>query len=600
MTQTIHRRDLDFLLYEVLDVEKLCKREHFAEHGRDVFDPMLDLAQEIAREHFLACAQAGDEHGSELRDGKVEMIPAAKTALDSMFDAGFVAAGLDAGCGGLQLPMTVANACMAIFQAANSGLCGLPLLTMGVANLINAYGSEEQKQLYIPALLSGRFYGTMCLSEPHAGSSLTDIRTRAELQQDGAYRITGNKMWITGGEHELSENIIHMTLARIPGSAPGVKGISLFIVPRYRIDANAGLTGSNDVTLAGLNHKMGQCITPNCILNFGENGACAGYLVGEPQRGLEYMFLMMNETRIGVGLAAVAATAYAGYRYSLAYARERLQGRLPGQKDPTQQMAPIIRHADVKRMLLAQKSCVEGGLALCLFASALLDEAKTGPDKAARQEASLLLDVLVPVVKAWCADWCLEANKHAIQILGGYGYTRDFPVERLYRDNRLNMIHEGANGIQGLDLLGRKVMMKDGAGFRLLVCRIQQDTDAARTHGNLSEYAGALNQAVAALSETTAILATTANKGELNRFLANSSVYLDMLGHVVVAWMWLKQVVAAQAGLARENDIDAQFYQGKMQACRYFFRWELPKTQAQAALLSALDTTCPDMPEQAF
>ena len=599
MSRTINRRDLDFLIYETFGVESLCEREYFSGQGRDVFDPMIDLAEDIARDHFLACAEAGDKQPAELVDGKVRMIPETQAALDNLYEAGFVASCLDAEHGGLQLPVMVANACMVLFQAANTGLCGLPLLSVGVANLINAYGSAEQKSLYIPPLLNGRCYGTMCLSEPHAGSSLTDIRTRAELQADGTYRITGNKMWVTGGEHELSENIIHMVLARIPGGPPGVKGISLFIIPRYRVDANGNRGESNDVSLAGLNHKMGQCITPNCALNFGENGGCTGYLVGEPHRGLEYMFLMMNEARIGVGLAAVG-TGYAGYRYSLEYARERTQGRLPDDKDPANTMVPIIQHADVKRMLLAQKAYVEGGLALCLFASSLVDEEKTNPDASVQEQSALLLDVLVPIVKAWCSDWCLEANKHAIQILGGYGYTRDFPVERLYRDNRINMIHEGTNGIHGIDLLGRKVMMKNGAGFRLLVRRIQRDADAAGANGNLSEYAAALNRVVATVTETTEVLAASAARGEMGRFLANSSAYLDVLGHVVVAWMWLKQAVVAQSGLAQTNDADRQFYQGKLQACRYFFRWELPKTRAQAELLSGLDTTCLDMPEEAF
>ena len=599
MSRIFNRRDLDFLLYEVIAVERFCERSYFAGHGRDVFDPMLDLAEDIARDHFLACADAGDRQPAKLVDGKVNMLPEAKTAMDNMFEAGFIASCLGAEYGGLQLPVTVANACMAVFQTANSGLCGLPLLTMGVANLINGYGSEEQKRQYIPPLLDGRFYGTMCLSEPHAGSSLTDIRTKAELQQDGTYRIAGNKMWITGGEHELSENIIHMVLAKIPGGPPGVKGISLFIIPRYRVDADAHTGESNDVSLAGLNHKMGQCITPNCILNFGDNGDCTGYLVGEPHRGLEYMFLMMNEARIGVGLAAVGA-GYAGYLYSLGYARERTQGRLPDNKDPANKMVPIIRHADVKHMLLAQKAYVEGGLALCLFASSLVDEEKTHPDTAVREESGLLLDVLVPIVKAWCSDWCLEANKHAIQILGGYGYTRDFPVERLYRDNRLNMIHEGANGIHAIDLLGRKVMMKNGAGFTLLLREIQKDIDAAAAYPALSEYTASLNQALATVTDTTKVLGATASSGEMTRALANSSVYLDMLSHVVVAWMWLKQAVAAQAGLPAAHAEDKQFYAGKMQACRYCFRWELPKTRAQAGLLSGLDTTCLDMPEDAF
>ena len=599
MSQTINRRDLDFLIYEMLDVESLCEREYFSGQGRDIFDPMLDLAEDIAGDHFLACAEAGDRHPAEVVDGKVRMIPEAGIAAGAMFEAGFVAAGMDAEHGGLQLPFTVASACMAVFQSANIGLSGLPLLTAGVANLLIEYGNDAQKALYIPPLLDGRFYGTMCLSEPHAGSSLTDIRTRAELLEEGTYAITGNKMWITGGEHELGENIIHLVLAKIPGGPPGVKGISLFIVPRYRINADGSVGEHNDVTLAGLNHKMGQRITPNCALNFGENGRCAGYLVGEPHCGLEYMFMMMNEARIGVGLSAVGV-GYAGYLYSLAYARERAQGRMPDNKDPANKMVPIIRHADVKRMLLAQKAYVEGGLALCLFAARLVDEIKTHPDRSARQEAGLLLDVLIPVVKAWPSDWCLEANKHAIQILGGYGYTQDFPVERLYRDNRLNMIHEGTGGIHGIDLLGRKVMMKNGAGFRLLVREIQKDADGAAAHPALSEFATALNRAVATVTETTEVLAASAARGELNRFLANSSAYLDMLGHVVIAWTWLKQAAAAQAGLADANDADRQFYQGKMQACRYFFRWELPKTQAQSELLSELDTTCLDMPEEAF
>ncbi len=599
MSRTINRRDLDFLIYEMLDVDGLCSRGYFADHGRDVFDPMLDLAGDIAGEHFQACAEAGDKHPAEVVDGKVRMIPEAGIAAGAMFEAGFVAAGMDNEYGGLQLPFTVASACMAIFQSANIGLSGLPLLTAGVANLLIEYGSEEQKALYIPPLLNGRFYGTMCLSEPHAGSTLTDIRTRAELLEDGTYAITGNKMWITGGEHELGENIIHLVLAKIPGGPPGVKGISLFIVPRYRVNPDSSVGEHNDVSLAGLNHKMGQRITPNCVLNFGDANRCIGYLVGEPHRGLEYMFMMMNEARIGVGLSAVGA-GYAGYLYSLEYARERAQGRMPDSKDPANEMVPIIRHADVKRMLLAQKAYVEGGLALCLFAAMLVDETKTHPDRSARQEAHLLLEVLIPVVKSWPSEWCLEANKHAVQILGGYGYTQDYPVERLYRDNRLNMIHEGTSGIHGIDLLGRKVMMKNGAGFALLMREIQKSIDTAAGHDALSGFADGLTDAKEALAATTGTLTETAKRGELKRFMANSSVYLDMLGHVVIAWMWLKQAITVQTRLQDAGTADEQFYRGKMQACRYFFRWELPKTQAQAELLSALDTTCLDMAEEAF
>lgn len=599
MPQTISRRDLNFLLYEMLDVEKLCEREYFSEHGRDVFGPMLDTAENIARDHFQPCAETGDKHMAEVVDGKDRMVPEARVAMENLCDAGFIAASLNSEYGGLQLPVTVSNACMAIFQSANIGLCGLPLLTIGVANLVNSFGNDDQKARYLPSLLDGSSYGTMCLSEPHAGSSLTDIRTRAELQNDGTYKISGNKMWITGGEHELSDNIIHMVLAKIPGGPPGVKGISLFIVPRYRVNDDGSIGEQNDVALAGLNHKMGQRISPNCLLNFGENDNCVGYLVGEPHHGLQYMFQMMNEARIAVGLGAVGA-GYAGYLYSLEYARERTQGRLPDNKDPTEKMAPIIQHDDVKRMLLAQKAYVEGGLALYLLASSLVDEERSHSDEAERKNAGLLLDVLIPVVKAWPSEWCLEANKHAIQILGGYGYTQDYPVERLYRDNRLNMIHEGTNGIHGIDLLGRKVLINNGAGFRLFIEEVDKTIDAVSNHETLSKYADSLAAAKTSVVETIEVLIAASAKAGANVFLANTSTYFDMFSNLVLAWLWLKQASVAWEKMTSAHDEDVKFYTGKIQAYRYYFRFELPKLKAQAALLSSLDTTCLDMPEDAF
>lgn len=599
MPDVINRRDLDFILYEVLNIESLCQREYFGDHGRDTFDPLIDTAHSIAVDHFLACAASGDADMARVVDGKVHMIPEAKTALDNFYEAGFAASVFDYKRGGAQLPVTVANACMFIFYAANIGLAGLPLLTVGVANLVNAYSREEHKALYLPGLLTGRFYGTMCLSEPQSGSSLTDIRTTAEAHDDGSYLIKGNKMWITGGEHELSENILHMVLAKIPGGPAGVKGISLFIVPRYLVNEDGGIGAYNNVTLAGLNHKMGQRVTPNALINLGENGDTIGYLVGEPHRGLEYMFHMMNEARIGVGVSATGA-GYAGYLYSLEYARGRTQGRLPENKDPSSDPVPIIQHADVKRMLLAQKAYVEGALALCLYASSLVDDTNHQSDETVRQDSWLLLEFLTPIVKAWPSEWCLEANKQAIQVLGGYGYTQDYPVERLYRDNRLNMIHEGANGIHGIDLLGRKVLMKGGAGYELLMARTEDTLVQASAYAKLQEFVDSLRQACVKVRDATEILTKAAADGKTAVFIANSSVYLDMLSHVVIAWLWLKQAVAAQQGLPGAHGPDQQFYAGKMQACRYYFRWELPKTYAQAELLSSLDTTCLDMAEDTF
>jgi alkylation response protein AidB-like acyl-CoA dehydrogenase len=426
---------------------------------------------------------------------------------------------------------------------------------------------------------------------------LATIRTRAIPQADGRYRIVGNKMWISGGEHELSENIVHLVLARIEGAPAGVKGISLFIVPKHEVDAGGAPVRRNGVRLAGLNHKMGYRGTVNTVLSFGEDEICTGELVGAPNNGLACMFHMMNEARIGVGLAA-AMLGYAGYRFSLDYAKNRPQGRPLVAKDPGTPPVMIVEHTDVKRMLLQQKAYVEGGLALCLYCARLVDEQTVAGDARTREEIGLLLDILTPIAKAWPSEFCLEANKLAIQVLGGYGYTRDYPVERLYRDNRLNPIHEGTNGIQGLDLLGRKVVMKNGAAFRLLVTRIRRDIDAVDAPA-LAEFAQDLRNALATVIEVTTQLATTAAKGEVELFLANAAAYLEMLGHTIVAWLWLQQAQRAQTALDRGAD-EMSFYEGKLRAARYFHRYELPRVARHAELLRRLDDTCMTMPVAAF
>ena len=406
-------------------------------------------------------------------------------------------------------------------------------------------------------------------------------------------------MWISGGEHELSENIIHMVLARLPDAPAGTRGISLFLVPKRRVLEDGSLGKMNNVTLAGLNNKMGYRGTINTLLHFGEKGDCLGTMIGEPNKGLRAMFHMMNEARIGVGYGAVMM-GYAGYLHSLEYAKERPQGRPPGQKDPTQPQVRLIEHADVKRMLLAQKSYVEGGLALCLYAAKLVDEEHSSPDEATRKEATTLLDILTPICKAWPSDYCLKANDLAIQVLGGAGYTRDYPVERLYRDNRLNPIHEGTNGIQGLDLLGRKAMQNQGAALQLLLSKIQETLESSRQHDELKEYADALEKACQRAGQTTMTLAGAALQGELSLFLANATVYLNMMGHIVIAWTWLWQAEKSLEQAQSASQHDQAFYQGKLQACRYFFRWELPQIYPQADLLESLDDTCLNMDEASF
>jgi alkylation response protein AidB-like acyl-CoA dehydrogenase len=597
----ISRRDFAFVLYELLDTESLCTRARFADHSRETFDAALDTAHRIAAEHFAPHNRKADLNEPTFDGKQVHIIPEVKRALQVFCEAGLLAAGKDYEQGGMQLPVTVAQACLAIFNAANVSTAAYPFLTIANANLIEAFGSPEQKAKYLPHLLSGRFFGTMCLSEPQAGSSLSDIRTRAEPQPDGTYRVFGNKMWISGGEHDLSENIIHLVLARIPGGPAGVKGISLFIVPKYLVGDDGALGVRNDVWLAGLNHKMGYRGTTNCVLNFGEKGGAVACLVGQPHQGLTYMFHMMNEARVGVGLGAVML-GYSGYLHALAYARERPQGRSPAGKDATLPQVRIIEHADVRRMLLAQKAYVEGGLALCLYAARLVDDQHTGETEQVRREARLLLEILTPIVKSWPSQWCLQANDLAIQVHGGYGYTREYPVEQLYRDNRLNPIHEGTHGIQALDLLGRKAGMEDGAALQLLMremhatLREARKCDSPELRGFAEDLAGAVDR----LMETTRNLLCAAANGEVELALANASLYLEMAGHMVVAWIWLRQALVAVAKLPGALGPERDFCQGKLAACAYFYRWELPRTRHQNELLNNLDRTCFEMQDAWF
>ncbi|MCC7410195.1 MAG: acyl-CoA dehydrogenase [Gammaproteobacteria bacterium] len=592
------RRNLDFILYELLGVETLCGHPRHAGQDRAMFDGVLDTAVRIATEHFLPHAAQVDATEPEYDGTRVHILPQVKAALDAYREAGFMAAAFDADVGGLQLPWTIAQACGAVFAAANIGTYGYPLLTVAAANLLRAFGSAEQQAAFLGPMLEGRYFGTMCLSEPQAGSSLADIRTRAQPAAEGHYLVRGSKMWISGGEHDLAENIVHMVLARIPGAPAGVKGISLFLVPKYLPGVNGAPGVRNDVALAGLNHKMGYRATVNTLLNFGEQGRCIGYLVGEPQRGLEYMFQMMNEARIGVGLGATMC-GYAGYLSALEYARGRPQGRLPENKDPTAPQVLIIEHADVRRLLLAQKAAVEGALALVLYCAHLVDRRRTAADAAERERLGLLLDILTPIAKSWPSEFCLEANKHAIQVLGGYGYTRDYPVERLYRDNRLNAIHEGTHGIQGIDLLGRKVTMRGGAALHLLLSEIEATLAEGRGHAALDEHVASLAGACARVREVTAALSLLPGEGRLGLMLANATVYLDMLGHVVIAWTWLRQALVAERALAAAGE-QHDFYIGKQRACRYFFRYELPRVQPWLDLLARFDDTCLTMSVAAF
>ncbi|SFD54271.1 acyl-CoA dehydrogenase [Paracidovorax konjaci] len=617
------RSTLDFLLHDWLDASALTARERFADHSRETFDAVLDTCERIAREKYAPFNRLVDTEEPRVENGRVVLPRATHEARKAYAESGMLSAAQDYAVGGMQLPYTLEAAANSFFAEASISI-GSNLLTVGNANLLMVHGTAAQREVFALNEFNGRWSGTMCLSEPQAGSSLSDIATRAVPDGEGAeadplgprYRLAGNKMWISSGDHEMTENIVHLVLAKIPGPdgrpVPGVKGISLFIVPKHLVDAQGALTGErNDVALAGLNHKLGWRGTTNTLLNFGEGaypvraeqgaggldgrGAGAiGYLVGRPGEGLKCMFHMMNEARIGIGMAATLL-GLAGYHASLQYAKDRTQGRPVGKTGKDAAAAPVrlIEHADIRRMLLAQKSYGEGALALNLYCARLVDEQHTGTPEAA-DEARLLLEVLTPIAKSWPSEWCLEANSLAIQIHGGYGYTRDFPVEQYWRDNRLNMIHEGTHGIQAMDLLGRKVVMEGGRGLQLLAGRINATIQRAMEQPDLAGHA---NQLARALAEVGAATKAAWATGEPAEALANAVPYMQAAGHMVIAWIWLDIAVAVQARAAQSASAADT---GRLGAMRYFFHYELPKTGAWLNVVRTRDMTCAELPEEGF
>jgi butyryl-CoA dehydrogenase len=607
------RPTLDFLLYDWLAVERLTERPRFAEHARATFDAVLDTCERIAREKYAPFNRLVDiEEPRTVTDAdgslRVVLPQATHEAWRAYAESGMLSASQDEAIGGMQLPYTVEAAANAFFALASVSI-GAGMLTVGNANLLMAHGSQAQRRVFALAEFAGRWSGTMCLSEPQAGSSLSDVATRAVPDGEGhesdplgpRYRLFGSKMWISAGEHELTENIVHLVLAKIPDAAgrlvPGTRGISLFIVPKKLVDADGRLTGArNDVALAGLNHKCGWRGTTNTLLNFGEGRfpvagrpGAVGYLVGRPGEGLRCMFHMMNEARIGVGMAATML-GLAGYYAALDYARQRPQGRLPGPagKDPASPQVRIVEHADVRRMLLAQKAYGEGALALELYCARLVDEQHTGAPAAA-DEARLLLELLTPIAKSWPSEWCLEGNSLAIQVHGGYGYTRDFPVEQYWRDQRLNMIHEGTHGIQAADLLGRKVLMDEGRALALLLGRIEHCAARAEADAEWCDAAAALRAAAARLPKVARAAWAV---GDPVLALANAVPYMQAFGHVVLAWIWL-DVALASAGAQPAA-------RGRRAACRYFYAYELPKIDAWLGVVERGESICVRMDDDGF
>ncbi|QER40231.1 acyl-CoA dehydrogenase [Acinetobacter suaedae] len=601
----LSRSDLDFLLFDWLKVDLLNQRPRFSGQDRFDYNSVLNVYESLAKDLFAPHNKKNDSNEPMFDGEKVTVNPEVSVALSAFSDAGLMSAAFPTEWNGMSLPSTVERAGMAYLLAANTGTAGYAFLTIANANLLISHGEKDKVAPYVNAMSEGKCFGTMCLSEPQAGSSLADIRTRAVPTDDGRYRLFGNKMWISAGDHDISENILHLVLAKIPdenGQIPaGVQGISLFAVPRKILNGDGQPSERNDVVLAGINHKMGNRGTVNCVLNFGEGrykpegeAGALGDIIGEPGKGLAYMFHMMNEARISVGLTA-AALGYTGYLHALDYSKTRLQSRPRGDRNLNSPQIPIIQHADVRRMLLAQKSYASGALALCLYAARLVDDIHSVENEEERHNLNALLDLLTPVVKSWSSEWGLVANDLAIQVHGGYGYTREYNVEQFYRDNRLNPIHEGTFGIQALDLLGRKTRINDGLSIRLLTEKISETVQKGLLIDKLSHHAHKLDAAWQDILQVTKKLHDLDN---VEMQLANAANYLEAFGHLVVGWLWLDQAVTIHETI--EGSSDSDFLNGKLAACDYFFGWEMPKISSWLAVLDPVETTPLNMPEQWF
>lgn len=586
------KKDLKFNLYELLDAESLNRYAYFADHNADTFEMILDAADQISEKMLRPLLTEMDRKEPQLIDGKIRIHEGMRAIVKKFGDDGWINAPFSYDEGGQQLPVTIHNAAAFIFQAANYSASVFPFLTTGAANLIRNFGSDELKTTFLPKMFSGEWQGTMALTEPGAGSSLSDITTSAEpTDREGIYKIKGQKIFISCGDHDACDNVIHLMLAKIKGSPLGVKGISLFVVPQIKTSGD-----SNDVATAGVYHKMGYKGAPIAHLMIGSNDNCEGYLVGEPNKGLSYMFQMMNEARVGVGMNA-AAIGTAAYYASLTYAKERPQGRKISEKDPSKPQITIINHADVKRMLLFQKAVVEGSLSLLLYCSKLADLAHVEEGET-KENAHLLLDLLTPIAKSYPAEMCCLTTSAAVQILGGSGYTTDFPVEQYYREARIHPIHEGTTAIHGLDLLGRKLILNNGKAAQIYFGEIIKAIEAAKNFDSLNTFTEKLQKTFAKIEKTTGHLIAKAGSN-IEEYLADATLYLEMLGIATIAWQWLIQATAAQKSIENGAE-DAEFYQGKLMTARYFYEYELVKIESLSRRLMSDDFVTIEMQEAWF
>lgn len=595
----LSRKNIDFLLYDVFDVEQLVRHDYYKEHNRKVFDMVVSAAIDMAKDLMWPVLEEMDLNQPELVDGKVRVHPKVKDILKECGEGGWISSSFSTEHGGAQFPLTIANISRFIFAAANYSASVYADLSAGAAHLIISFGSQDLIDTYLKNIVKGKWQGTMALTEPQAGSSLTDIMTTAYPTDSGYYSIQGQKIFISAGDHDAAENVVHLMLAKIEGAPPGIKGISLFVIPSKRISENGTLI-PNDIKVAQIYHKLGYKGTPLTELSIGEQGDCRGFLVGKPHKGLKYMFQMMNEARLEVGLGATGI-ATAAYYAALAYAKERLQGRGIAGKDPTTPQIPIIEHADVKRMLLFQRAIAEGSLSLLVQCCLYYDLGILSETEEEKEKYHLLLEILTPVAKSFPSEMGILSVSAGMQCFGGYGYCTDFPLEQYYRDIRIHPIHEGTTGIQAMDLLGRKVVMKNGKAIMIYFEEVQKTIDAAGEVKDLKPYASRLQEAMQQLQKTTMHLIEVAGTDGVEVFLADASVYLEYFGRIAVGWQWLIQGVAAQRKLEKKlPKREANFYRGKLFTFKHYFHYELPKIKGLADRLMEKALLCVEMKADFF
>ncbi len=579
---TYSKQNLDFLLFEVLDITKLNQYAYFQGHDLETFNLVLDTAEGIAEKHLRSYLKESDLHPPELIDGKVKTHPAIKEFYKNFCDSGLMSACFDEKYGGQQLPKAVYGASDFIIGNAHNGFEMFTGLSTAAARLLITFASQELIDKFALKILSGEYTATMCLTETQAGSSLSEVVTIGVPQFDGSFKIKGQKIFISAGDHDVTENIIHLVLARTPGAPSGTKGLSLFVVPSKRNDQNHVIQ-SNDVTSIGLYHKMGQISTPAMHLEFGAKDDCIGYLIGEEKKGLEYMFLMMNASRLGVGLAGTYIAASA-YYHSLQYAKERIQGKRPGAKES----CPIIQHPDIRRMLFFQKAIVEGSLGLLFYCYHLQDKEQVSVGTE-RQRYNDLLELLTPVAKTYGAEMGIQAVQQGMQVLGGYGYTEDFILEQLSRDVRIMSIYEGTTGIQSQALLGRQVPMHEGRALTYWKEEVMKDMQHSMTIAELSCYTKQLSDEINQFEIITDQLLTFLKNGKIERYLSDATLYMEYFGMINIAWQWLRQGIVANDTILRSpGRPDLNFYISKLHTMKYYFHYEFPKVKALAIRL--LDT----------